>query len=244
MPGPYERMVIGNGLIAGALRELENNSGVLVFASGVSNSSLDSAVEFEREMNLLKKSLDDSRILVYFSTVSVFDKSLVQAPYILHKLNVERFISENARSFCIVRLPNVVGKRGNPLTLTNAIFSSFQKSETFKVHRNASRFLMDIDDISALIPRLVAERRFHNKTVNACFDNRITMPELMKVFSDVLKAEIKTIELERGNTYGVENGEFRSFLETLGFGVSADYNRLLIEKYYGIGPEAASRRLR
>ena len=237
-------MVIGKGLIAGAFKALENDPDVLVFASGVSNSSLNSATDFEREMNLVRESLNDSQRFVYFSTVSVFDDSLAQLPYIVHKLNVERFISENARTFCIVRLPNVVGRSGNPHTLTNSIFSSFQKGEPITVHKNASRFLMDIDDISAIIPQLVADKRFHNTTVNACFDNRIRMPELMKIFSDVLKADIKTIELERGNTYDVENGDFRSFLQTLNFSVSADYTRRLIEKYYGLGANAVSHRLR
>lgn len=226
-------MVIGKGLIANAFKDFKNNSEVLVFASGVSNSLLNSARDFERELSLLDQHFGTDQVLVYFSTVSVFDKSLSALPYIVHKKKIEKHIAEKCRSFCIIRLPNVVGKTDNPHTLTNFIFSKAQKGETIKVHKNASRHLMDIDDISALVPPMITDGNFRNKITNVCFDNKIRMTELMRIFSDILKTDLKTIEVERGNSYDVDNGDFRTFLKAQNFSISSDYNRLLIKKYYG-----------
>ena len=226
-------MIIGNGLIANAFKEFKKNSDVLIFASGISNSSLNSAKDFEREINLLNEHISTGMLLVYFSTVSVFDKTLSASPYILHKKKIENLISENCKSYTIIRLPNVVGKTSNQHTLTNFISAKITKGETIKIHKNASRYLMDIDDVSALVTKIISENKFHNKTINVCFNNRIKLPELIKIYSDVLKAEIKTIELDRGNTYDVENGEFSVFLKNQNITISGDYNRSLIKKYYG-----------
>ena len=229
-------MIIGNGLIAKAFSEFKKDSEVLIFASGVSNSSLNSAKDFERELSLLKENISEDKLLVYFSTVSVFDKSLSSLPYILHKKKIENFVAENCKSYCIIRLPNVVGKTSNNHTLTNHIYNKISKGETVKIHKNASRYLMDIDDVSQMVSKIISANLFRNKTVNVCFSNLISMPKLMRIFSDVLKTEIKTIELERGNTYDVENGDFRAFLKNHNFTISEDYNRSLIKKYYGKHP--------
>ena len=226
-------MIIGNGLIANAFKEFKKDSDVLIFASGISNSSLNSSKDFERELHLLNEHIQTEMLLVYFSTVSVFDKTLSSSPYILHKKKIEDLISENCKSYITIRLPNVVGKTSNQHTLTNFISAKITKGETLKIHKNASRFLMDIDDVSALVTKIISENKFHNKTINVCFNNPIRLPELIKIYSDVLKAEIKTIELERGNTYDVENGEFSAFIKNQNITISGDYNRSLIKKYYG-----------
>ena len=45
-------MVIGNGLVASAFSKYKNDDDVIIFASGVSNSSTNKKEEFEREINL------------------------------------------------------------------------------------------------------------------------------------------------------------------------------------------------
>ena len=61
-------MIIGNGLLANAFKCLpQQENSVIIFASGVSNSKEFSKAAFDREKNLLLKSIKDDAMLVYFS---------------------------------------------------------------------------------------------------------------------------------------------------------------------------------
>ena len=69
-------MIIGNGLLAQAFSEYNNNDEILIFASGVSNSLEEKESEFDREAKLLKSVITNypDKTMVYFSTCSVYDK--------------------------------------------------------------------------------------------------------------------------------------------------------------------------
>ena len=113
-------MIIGNGLIAQSFRPHfdKYEDTVILFASGVSNSKLTLESEYVREQLLLKDALKLNKLLVYFSTCSIFDPTLQDSKYIQHKLAMESLIEKNDKHL-IVRLPNVVGKIGNPNTMYN-----------------------------------------------------------------------------------------------------------------------------
>ena len=68
-------MVIGNGLLAKSFSNFLDDDSILIFASGVSNSSETRISEFEREYDLLNEKLSkfNSARLIYFSTLSIFD---------------------------------------------------------------------------------------------------------------------------------------------------------------------------
>ena len=52
---------------------------------------------FLREFQLLDQTIKDNpdKTLVYFSTCSVEDEDLQNAPYVIHKKAIEKFIKEN-----------------------------------------------------------------------------------------------------------------------------------------------------
>ncbi len=50
-------MVIGNGMIANRFFNYKNDEGKIIFASGVSNSKDTEAVNFQREFELLDKTI-------------------------------------------------------------------------------------------------------------------------------------------------------------------------------------------
>ena len=99
-------MIVGDGLIAQAMNKYYSNDKIIIFASGVSNSCEIRRKEFEREKNLLSKYIGRKERLVYFSTCSIFDKSLSQSKYVLHKINMEKFITYHFENFIIFRFPN------------------------------------------------------------------------------------------------------------------------------------------
>ena len=89
-------MIIGNGLLAKAFSDFENNEKILIFASGVSNSNETRRQEFEREEILLRKGLTThkDKLIIYFSTCSVYEPSTNYREYTRHKLDMEKNSSE------------------------------------------------------------------------------------------------------------------------------------------------------
>ena len=104
-------MVIGNGLMATTFSHYAHNDDVLIFASGVSNSTTEDPLEFEREIDLVRKAIEDHphRLFIYFSSCSILDPAVSSRPYARHKLAVEEYIKSEVNDFLILRISNVVG---------------------------------------------------------------------------------------------------------------------------------------
>ena len=64
-------MVIGNGLVAKAFVRYEHDKDVLIFASGVSNSSEQKTENFNREFKLLKDQVHEKKLLIYFTEIVI-----------------------------------------------------------------------------------------------------------------------------------------------------------------------------
>ena len=113
-------MIIGNGLIAKALIEIDAPE-MVFFASGVSNSLETNKTAFEREVNLLKKTIEENagKKLIYFSTLSIEDQSKQDSAYVLHKIEIENYIKNHCQNYLVLRIGNIVGNGGNENTLFN-----------------------------------------------------------------------------------------------------------------------------
>lgn len=102
-------MIVGKGLIASIFSSLDSDE-LLIFASGVSNSTCVIKSEYEREKKLLIESIlknKDSK-LIYFSTCDVYD-NLKNTMYVKHKLEIEEIIKKECNKWLIYRLPQVIG---------------------------------------------------------------------------------------------------------------------------------------
>ncbi|MEW6467717.1 MAG: NAD-dependent epimerase/dehydratase family protein [Bacteroidota bacterium] len=225
-------MVVGNGLIATIFRQFQEEKRVTVFASGVSNSLETSEAEFARELDLVRKHISPESTFVYFSTISVFDKSLEESHYIRHKLDVERLIAASCERFIIIRLPNVVGRSTNPYTLTNHLFDRIRQNLPVEIHRYASRHLIDADDVGSFVSRLIRSEKTLNSATNVCLDNKMGISDLVDIFEEVLGKKAVRILADKGADYDVDNTTFLSFLSEVEYSGSKRYNHDLIKKYY------------
>jgi len=137
-------MVIGKGMIAKAFSNYMDKKDVAIFASGVSNSLERNEREFQREKDLLCKVINDShdKLLVYFSTCSVYDSSVNKTPYVRHKLKMESIIAENVEQFNLFRLPQVVGKTSSQ-TLVKVFFDKIQSEERFELWKILRRLYQE-----------------------------------------------------------------------------------------------------
>lgn len=139
-----DSIIIGNGLLAKAFLKANINN-CLFFCSGVSNSSETREEAFDREKKLLINSINqyNNKCIVYFSSISA---PKVNSPYFNHKINMENIIVDTAKDYIILRLPQVAGAVVNS-TLLSFITQNIYLGKSFKVFKNATRTIVDVEDI-------------------------------------------------------------------------------------------------
>ncbi|MFN1219604.1 NAD-dependent epimerase/dehydratase family protein [Chryseobacterium kwangjuense] len=171
-------MIIGNGVLATAIRDFDRED-LVFFASGVSNSLENRASEFEREKDLLHSTIEKfpEKKLIYFSTCSIYDSSKAKSPYVLHKLNIEKIISEQCSQYAIFRVGNAVGKGGNMNTLINFLKNAIETGKKIQVHRNARRIFIGVNDITIFISRHIDS--IHNTIFNLVYPYQFSMEEVI-----------------------------------------------------------------
>lgn len=224
-------MVVGNGMVANAFRQYENDDNVIIFASGVSNSKENNYSEFEREFKLLKSHITSKKKIIYFSTCSIFDESISSSRYIQHKKFIENFIQKHCHQYIIFRLPNVVGNTKNNNTSFNFFKNKITQGDEIQVQKQATRYIVDIDDIGELLPFFISNPNYKKETINVCFNNKISVQDLVMEMSRVLDKNAIIALCDGGTDYDVNNTEFIHSLEEQGYAFNYKYNSSIIEKY-------------
>ena len=224
-------MIIGNGLIADAFKGFENNK-VIIFASGVSNSLENKKFEFQREETLLKKTLVNrgDRKIVYFSTC-YFNDIKYRINYAKHKRNMENIIEKNS-NYLILRLPLVIGKKGNKKNFFNYIVDSFKKNKQILLYKKLRRNLIDINDITKYTKLLLKYKKDQDLKLNLASKYSWTITTLVNEISKILNKETKIII----NNQNMKNEKVNTdIIETLNGGnkklSSHNYYKILFNKY-------------
>lgn len=224
-------MIVGKGMIANSLLKYQYDTEILIFASGVSNSKEMKLSEFERELNLLKEYTNHSSRIIYFSTCSVYDKSVSMNPYVQHKLNAEKFIMENFSKYLILRLPTVVGFGDNQTTLFNYFKLKLLKKEIIKINLNAHRYLMDVSSLKEIIKCLLKFYKMENKIVNAAFGNKQSVHDIVLEMAKILKVRPIVELFQTSSEFTIDNKEFLKIMTSYELNIPIDYNSKLIIKY-------------
>lgn len=228
-------MIIGNGLVANAFKQIDSDDELIVFASGVSNSKILSELDCEREFKLLKSIIADNkenRLLVYFSTYSIDNESEKGSAYVMHKLHLEDFISKNVPYYLIIRTSNIVGKSGNSSTVFNFLFERIKKGVPFELWQNAKRNFLDVDHLALMVMELVKSKPSSGVyyLLNPNDINVIDLVGIIEVFLD-RKAIYNAIE--HPNETITANKELSGILfEKLEIDKGKRYIDYLIQKYY------------
>lgn len=228
-------MVVGNGLIAKKFSHYKQNVEVVIFASGVSNSTETRMEAFERERLMVLKtiaSFPDS-LFVYFSTYSLTDPALKDRAYGKHKLAMENLIKEKSRQFLILRLTNIVGSGGNPNTIFNFLLNGIVSKQKLTLWKHASRNLLDVDDLVEIASRIINRRLHINKTITIANPKNYTIEEIVQVMAIYFKVKPHFHWLDKGSKVEVDIEETKEIMEELHKDYSISYLSNLLEKYYG-----------
>lgn len=213
-------MITGSGLIANALQEsFQNDDSVLVFARGVSNSTCTDDSAYTREYEMISSFAQkmEDKVFVYFSTTSVFDKEKHHTKYVHEKLRFEKSISRLFSKSIIFRLPIIVGRNNNENQLIGYLLKAIKNNQLIRVHKHASRYLIDVADISTIVKHVIdyyiTSKLNGNLTIDICGDQPIPITIIIAMLSKATKTEAKIVMEESGTTYYVDNAAIKAIVD-------------------------------
>ena len=102
-------------------------------------------LNIKREKHLIKTFFPSEKLFVYFSTCSIFDKTLEKSLYVKHKLEIEKLIKNNFTNYFILRLPNIIGKTKNQNTFFNYFHRAIVNKNEIQIQKNNIRYFLDVE---------------------------------------------------------------------------------------------------
>jgi nucleoside-diphosphate-sugar epimerase len=228
-------VIIGKGMIAGAIEGMSGWESDILFSSGVSNSGERDRSAFQKELDLVEcflQKVQAGAAFVYFSTTSIFDPEKVDSPYIVHKLHIEQLIKESNNNYLIIRLPNLVGRSKNPHTLTNFFAQSIRTGSPIRLKANAVRHLIDVADLATILNDIKTKFGKQKITVNVETDRPLTAEKILLLMEEVMskKAGIIPLPAAKKGTETLIPAD-NSSIHYL-FNTNENYHRDLFRKYY------------
>ncbi len=227
-------MVLGNGLIASRFKTYSTLNEYIIFASGVSNSKSLDLLEYEREIKLLDSIFSNlgENILVYFSTCSIYDLEESESLYVQHKLQIEKLIQEKAANFYIFRISNLAGNTTNPNTILNYLYYHIANKINFNLWINASRNIIDIDDMYKIADYILQKRILSNQIINIANPQNNKVAEIILEFESVLNLKANYIKAFKGNEFSINISMILQTIKESNVLFGEKYLRNIIRKYY------------
>jgi nucleoside-diphosphate-sugar epimerase len=226
-------MVIGKGLVAEKFGSYKNNEEIIIFASGVSNSKNIDEQHYKREIKLLKDTIAQNRtkILVYFSTCSIYDPSENYSPYVIHKKEIENYIQNNHKYYFIFRVSNLVGVTNNKYTVLNYFFNQIKKGSHFYLWQNAFRNLIDID-MKLIVDYILSEKLYRNKIINIANPISNNVKEIVKMLEEITNLKAIYSLSNKGTEFNIDISEILPIIKKLDINFKENYLAQLVKKYY------------
>jgi nucleoside-diphosphate-sugar epimerase len=228
-------MITGSGLLANAFAtRFATDPANHIYAAGVSNSACADGDEFERERTRLALALREAEgaTFVYFGTCSVYDPSAQGSPYVRHKLAMENFVATHER-YLIVRLPQVAGRTPNPHTLLNYLFARISRSEAFSAWKNATRNIIDVEDVVVAVSHLIAQPTVRRQTRNVANPRNASVAQIVAAMEVVVGKAAIVRWIGEGSSYPIDVETMLPVYRDCELGFDESYLGRVIEKYYG-----------
>jgi nucleoside-diphosphate-sugar epimerase len=227
-------MVIGNGLVARRFELYNREADFLVFASGVSNSKTKNPEAYNREMKLLKDSVQkyNSKSLVYFSTCSIYDPYEKGSAYVQHKLQIEDFIQTQAKQYHIFRISNLAGISSNPNTLLNFFFNHVKNGVNFDLWTNACRNIIDVDHAYLVIDHILKNSLFQNQVITIANPANHPVKKIITTIETFLNIKSNYIEIDKGTCFEIDISPIQPIIQKLAIRFDLEYLKDILNKYY------------
>jgi len=220
-------MVVGKGMLAKAFKKYEGSDSIVIFASGVSNSKEINSAAYQRERDLVIDTINENKnkVFVYFSTCSIEDESQSRSLYVKHKLDIESIITSSCAQYYIFRLPQVVGETNSP-TIINFLIKSIQLNKKVEVYKNASRNLIDVDDVFYICNDLIKQKKHMREIINIASPYNIKVTEIISILERLTNKKAITELVDKGQQQTINIEKISSFLNLF----ETDYVEKILKK--------------
>lgn len=240
-------MIIGKGLIASAFKEeaeykkLSNQ--VLIFASGVSNSTETNPLEFKRESELLEKTIlkvERNQKLVYFSTMSVYDPSLHNSMYVEHKRQLEEIIKNSILNHLIIRTSNVVGHGGNRNTLINYFLKNVEEERHINIWRHATRNILGVSHLVKIVLDMVKEDK--KGVTDIYYPHTYSALEILHTIAQYINKKPIYSLIDKGADYiPLPSEDLVKYFERNNIVIRLDYLKQVLQEYWPLDNQKLKR---
>jgi len=235
-------MIIGSGFIAKNFKKkkhLIKKYNLAIYASGVSNSQCKVKAFFLREKYMLlscKKKIK-SKVLVYFSTCSIYDQSRRNSLYVKHKSLMEQLIKNNFNKYLIVRFPELIGFNSNKKNLINFLYQKIINNFKFSLWNNAKRNIIDIDHAIKIFFYFINKIRKYKKInleINIANSRFYRVQNIVKVIEKITLKKAIYSKIRTGDLYWSIKNTFNSrVFNDLNIRFDKNYLEKVLKKYYG-----------
>ena len=184
-------MIIGRGLLASALKEIDREQ-VVFYANGISNSTIDSIAtdNFEAKQVLEIAAQRKVETFIYFSTIQVNAEENYDRPYVIHKIKMEELVRRDSQHYLIIRTSNIIGKNPwNSHTLFNYLYNSLKEKKEINVIESASRNILDVEHFIKLLDHYLVHYKKGSATVNIVNSHSCQMHEILSAFENIFDSK-------------------------------------------------------
>ncbi len=228
-------MIVGSGQLASIFFGMEL-SNVIIFASGVSNSSNVEKTEFTREKELLVSTIEKNRnaYIIYFSSASLSAEGYKRNEYYEHKRDMENLLSKTCNKYIIVRLPQVFGQIKRHHTIINYLFYKIVDGEELTLYNDSYRYLIDIIDVRTIVTAFLKHKdKYCCSTLNVGNPYHYSVMGIVKVMENILKTKANCTIVDKSDKYVLNFNEMNELLksEALDIGFGKDYFEERFSKY-------------
>jgi nucleoside-diphosphate-sugar epimerase len=243
--------IVGRGFIAKSFQPLaDHHPKVTVLAAGVSSTGGTSEEQFARERGLLAATIDQCRRhqhkLVFFSTASAGmygtdngdgredGQVRPHTPYGRHKLALERMLAASDIDHVVLRISHLVGPNQRAHQLLPALIVQV-RSGRVRVHRGATRDLIDIADLVRLADGLL-EIGLSREVVNIASGTQFPVEQIVDLIE---RAVATTTQREYTEPSGASSpvcvDKLRKLLPDIVDPMfPAEYPRKILDKYLDV----------
>lgn len=229
-------MVIGNGMIAKRFESYRNNNQFVVFASGVSNSKNTNDDDYKRESELLQNTIhhNQGKTLLYFSTCSIYDPEENKSKYVVHKKTIEKLIIANQPNYYLFRVSNAVGVSQNPNTVLNFFIYHIRNKINFDLWYQATRNLIDIEDIYQVVHFIVKQNLYPNQVINIANPTNYKVADIVAAIENYWKIKANYSRIKKGCSFDIDISLIAPLIQQIPIHFGEDYLSHMLQKNYDL----------
>ena len=235
--------IIGNGMIArGLLRYSADVNDAVVFASGVSDSTLKNRQEYDRECQMLYQVIHDckerDKALVYFSSGgTVYGKCnderkedvplLPETVYGCHKVLCESVIISSGVRYLIARLPTVVGQTKSKKQLIPVLIKQAMEGHV-TLFKDAERDIIGMADVARIITAILKKLK-RNEIINVASGISVSVGDIFSEIQNNLDVKPIIKIISGGDKQKFNIDKLHAYCPEITF--TMDYYRNVIQNY-------------